>query len=99
MAFDENYRSHAPGVHLLHEITKAQADRADIDMTDSCAIASHPMMDRFWPDRFGVCDLAIQLRRDREGAFVDACDRVKLRKRLRDFAKSAAKRLLGRKES
>ena len=51
IAFDEEFRAQAPGIHLLYELTRALSARADIDMTDSCAIANHPMIDRFWPDR------------------------------------------------
>ena len=58
IAFDEEFRAQAPGIHLLYELTRALSVRADIDMTDSCAIANHPMIDRFWPDRVAICDVA-----------------------------------------
>jgi CelD/BcsL family acetyltransferase involved in cellulose biosynthesis len=97
IAFDEAFRAQAPGIHLLYELTRAQAARANIDMTDSCAIANHPMIDRFWPDRVAICDVAVQLR----GAvgFDAACRFDALRRRLRASAKRVVKRLLGAKES
>jgi hypothetical protein len=99
IAFDEKLRAHAPGIHLLYELTRAQMARGDVDMTDGCAIANHPMIDRFWPDRIGICDLAVQLPKNRPGAFVDSCNRETLRRNLRDFAKRSLRKALGRKES
>lgn len=97
IAFDEAFRAQAPGIHLLYELTRAQAARADIDMTDSCAIANHPMIDRFWPDRVAIADVAVQLR----GAvgFDAACRFDTLRRGLRASAKRIFLRLFGRKAS
>jgi hypothetical protein len=97
IAFDEEFRAQAPGIHLLYELTRALAARADLDMTDSCAIANHPMIDRFWPDRVAICDMAVQLR----GAVgFDAARRFDaLRRELRASAKRVILRLLGRKTS
>ena len=99
IAFDESFRAQAPGIHLVHELTRALAARGDLEMTDSCAIANHPMIDRLWPDRLPICDIAVQTRLERTSAFHASC-RVEARGRgLRAFAKRAVKRLLGRKES
>jgi hypothetical protein len=78
-------------------LTRALSVRADIDMTDSCAIANHPMIDRFWPDRVAICDVAVQTR----GAvrFDAACRFDTLRQGLRASAKRVYLRLLGRKAS
>jgi CelD/BcsL family acetyltransferase involved in cellulose biosynthesis len=99
IAYDEAYRSQAPGVELVHELTKAQTARADLDMTDSCAIANHPMIDRVWPGRIGVCDLAIELQSGRATAFSRACRLEAARRRLRTLAKEAVVRFLKRKVS
>jgi CelD/BcsL family acetyltransferase involved in cellulose biosynthesis len=99
IAFDEAFRAQAPGIHLLYELTRAQAARADIDMTDSCAIANHPMIDRFWPDRLAICDVAVQSRAGVTSAFDAACRADALRRSLRASVKRMVKRLLGRKES
>jgi len=97
IAFDEEFRARAPGIHLLYELTRALSIRADIDMTDSCAIANHPMIDRFWPDRVAIADVAVQLR----GAvgFDAACRFDGLRRGLRASAKRVYLRLLGREAS
>ena len=97
IAFDEEFRAQAPGIHLLYELTRAQAARADIDMTDSCAIANHPMIDRFWPDRVAICDVAVQTRG--AAAFGAARRFDALRRGLRAGAKRLFLRVLGRKAS
>lgn len=99
IAFDEALRSQAPGIQLLYAITAAQLKRPDIDMTDSCAIADHPMIERFWPDRLSICDMAVQARADGKEAFLDCCRREKARRRLKSLAKQAAARLLNRRVS
>jgi CelD/BcsL family acetyltransferase involved in cellulose biosynthesis len=99
IAFDESLRSQAPGVQLIYEQTKAHLDRPDLEMADSCAIANHPLIDRLWPDRIGVCDLAVQLQCGREGAFLASCRKNSARRQIREIAKRAANRLLKRKVS
>jgi hypothetical protein len=66
-------------------------------MTDSCAIANHPMIDRFWPDRVAICDVAVQTRG--AVAFDAACRFDALRRGLRALVKRLFLRVLGRKES
>src|SRR5208283_5101213 len=67
IAFDERFRSYAPGIDLVHRLTGVLAGRDDIALTDSCAIANHPMIDRFWPDRIGVCGREAQAQAQRAG--------------------------------
>jgi hypothetical protein len=96
IAFDERFRAQAPGVQLIYEVTRLQLARPEIALTDSCAIANHPMIDRLWPDRVEICDLAVATR---ASAFRHACARETLRRGLRAAAKTAATRLLRRKVS
>ncbi len=99
IAFDERLRSQAPGIQLAYELTKAHLDRPGFRMADSCAIANHPMIDKLWPDRVGVCDLAVSLRARRERDFLASCRRDHARRQVRELAKRAANRLLKRKVS
>lgn len=96
IAFDERFRAQAPGVQLVSELTRLQLARPDIALTDSCAIANHPMIDRLWPDRLEICDAAVSLR---AGGFEAACRAERARRRARAFAKRAAHLLLRRKAS
>ncbi len=96
IAYDERFRAQAPGVQLIYELTRLQLPRPEVELTDSCAIANHPMIDRLWPDRLEICDAAVSLR---TGAFDAACRAERLRRSARNFAKRAAHRLFGRKAS
>lgn len=49
-AFDENYARFSPGV-LLQRENLAMLDRADINWSDSCAAADHPMIERIWREK------------------------------------------------
>lgn len=99
IAFDESLRAQAPGVQLVYEQTKAHLARPNLEMTDSCAIANHPMIDKLWPDRVGVCDVGVQLQRGHARDFSASCRQDSARRRLRALAKRAANRLLNRKVS
>jgi CelD/BcsL family acetyltransferase involved in cellulose biosynthesis len=99
IAFDERLRAQAPGVQFLYEQTKAHLARADFEYVDSCAIANHPLIDRLWPDRVGVCDLAVSLRNRSARDFAASCRRDHARRRVRELAKQAANRFLKRKVS
>lgn len=99
IAYDETLRSQAPGIQLAYALTKTQTAQRDLDMTDSCAIAHHPMIDRVWPDRLAIGDLMIQTRPDRADGFSKVCGREELRRKIRSLVKNAANRLLNRKVS
>ena len=99
IAFDESQRAVAPGIHLVHELTRAHLARNDLEFTDSCAIPDHPMIDRFWPDRIGVCDIAVETRPGQSEAFDSACNLEMMRRRARAAAKDAVYGLLKRKPS
>jgi CelD/BcsL family acetyltransferase involved in cellulose biosynthesis len=99
IAFDEKLRSQAPGVLLTHELTKDYLSRPDLEMADSCAIADHPLIDRLWPDRIGMSDVAVQLQSGAQGPFLASCRKDGARRQIRDVAKRAANRLLNRKVS
>jgi CelD/BcsL family acetyltransferase involved in cellulose biosynthesis len=49
-AFDERFARYSPGV-LLQRENLALLARGDVEWTDSCAAADHPMIDHFWRER------------------------------------------------
>ncbi|MGD0634664.1 MAG: GNAT family N-acetyltransferase [Beijerinckiaceae bacterium] len=59
-AFDESVAHLSPGVQFVHALTQAQAEGPH-DMTDSCAIPDHPMIDHVWPDRLAMGEYIIEL--------------------------------------
>ena len=99
IAFDERFRAFAPGIDLVHRLTGVLAGRDDIALTDSCAIANHPMIDRFWPDRIGLCDVAVALDPTRPRAFLSACTIERIKRGFRERVKRVANRALRRKVS
>ncbi|MFS0848883.1 GNAT family N-acetyltransferase [Novosphingobium panipatense] len=59
-AFDEDFSRISPGVLLQRENLQILA-RRDIEWSDSCAAANHPMIDRLWRERrrIGYVSIAI----------------------------------------
>jgi CelD/BcsL family acetyltransferase involved in cellulose biosynthesis len=98
IAYDEDWRPQAPGVQLVYAITEKQTARPEIELTDSCAIPGHVMIERAWPERLTVCDLMIQADPHAPSRFAAACAAEKLRRRLRASAKTAYYRVMKRKE-
>ncbi len=96
IAYDEARRGQAPGIQLVAALTALQLARPEIALTDSCAIANHPMIDRLWPERIAIGDVAVSLH---DEGFDSAVARENARRRIREFAKRAAARLLKRKVS
>ena len=89
IAHDENFAAHSPGVLLTLDTSRRQVADAAIAMTDSCAIAGHPMIDRVWPERMPVADMLIATRPGHAASFGLTHARVALAGRLREAAKSA----------
>jgi CelD/BcsL family acetyltransferase involved in cellulose biosynthesis len=97
IAYDESLRAQAPGVQLVYAITETQSERADMAITDSCAIPGHYMIERCWPDRLVVCDLMVQAKTDGVTQFAEAHAKEVWRRRLREAAKTLYHRVLNRK--
>ncbi|WP_018264155.1 GNAT family N-acetyltransferase [Methylosinus sp. LW4] len=97
IAYDESLRAQAPGVQLVYAITEMQSERADVAITDSCAIPGHYMIERCWPDRLVVCDLMVQAKTDGVTQFAEAHAKEVWRRRLRETAKRLYHRVLSRK--
>ncbi len=97
--FDERFARYSPGVQLARRLAETQMADPAIRLTDSCAIANHPMIDRVWPDRQAMVDLAICVDPARINAFPTAVRREKLQRAVREAAKSAANAALRRQAS
>ena len=91
--FDEELASLSPGVQFAIDLTEAQLGDSAVAMTDSCAIPDHPMIDKLWPDRLQVVDLAIALRHDAPRALRATLAVERARRRLRAWAKRWWRRL------
>ncbi|HEX4766704.1 MAG TPA: GNAT family N-acetyltransferase [Lichenihabitans sp.] len=89
MAYAEDQAALSPGVQFVLELTERQAARSGTAATDSCALPDHSMIDRLWPGRLGLVDVAIGLRPGRTVSFEAFMLIEAARRRIRALAKRA----------
>lgn len=78
IAYDESYATRSPGVLFTQDLTHRQIADAHLSMTDSCAKPNHSMIDRLWPGRLALADVALPLQGSRT-----SIDRALFTERLR----------------
>jgi hypothetical protein len=88
IAYDEEFAPASPGVQLLTEATQALLDDPSILRADSCASASHPMIDHVWRERLALADRLICLRPCSLLVFNMVCQLERLRRTARASAKA-----------
>ncbi len=98
-AYNELFARYSPGVQLTRMLAERQLDDPAVQITDSCAIANHPMIDRLWPSRQTMFDLLIGVDPARSRAFPGAVRRERFVRALRAAVKSAANAALRRRVS
>jgi CelD/BcsL family acetyltransferase involved in cellulose biosynthesis len=87
-AYDEGYAAFSPGVLFVRELTNRLTARPGFEKVDSCAMPDHPMIDRLWPGRIGLCDIGLAVT-------PGWCARLAFAgEALRRFCRRAAKSLL-----
>jgi hypothetical protein len=86
VAYDEAFAAQSPGVQLALEVTRLQQSDAACRVTDSCAVADHPMIDRIWADRLPIVDLALPLFPAANEALAGFAWRSTILRRLRKWA-------------
>lgn len=97
--YDERFARYSPGVQLTRQLAERQLADPSLRITDSCAIANHPMIDRLWPARQKMVDLLIGVDPARSRAFPAAVRRERFVRSMRAAAKSAANAVLRRRVS
>ena len=85
--YDERFAASSPGVQLTLELTRLQLGRPDIAVTDSCAVADHPMIDALWPARAAMADWLVTLRGRNSPATLAVTMRERARRGLRETAR------------
>jgi hypothetical protein len=96
IAYDERFANLSPGAQFICDFTRRQLQDDGIRLTDSCAIPDHPMIDRLWPDRLEVTDIAMSITASREEAFHRAADAEERRRQMRDKLKRIYRATVGR---
>ncbi len=94
--YDERLAALSPGVQLTLDLTQTQLANPAVALTDSCAIANHPMIDHIWKDRIAMADVLLPTGSPRALFFKLGLWREMLRQDLRRAVKPALKRLLRR---
>lgn len=98
-AYDESCAGLSPGVQLCHEISRRQIADASFRVTDSCAIAGHPMIDSVWRGRTQIADMLLATRPGDSLRYTAALLRAQSASALRTQARHIYCRLTGRKFS
>ncbi len=89
IAYDETFARFSPGVMLTAVLTDELLEDLNVERTDSCATANHPMIDRLWRAQLALCDRLVALRPQPPFA------RVRRLERLRSAAIAGAKSIRG----
>ena len=92
IAYDEAF---ALFRRLALATTANQLGDETVWLTDSCALAGHPMIEQLWPDRLGVCDILVPTRPAAPVSALATGVRESLGHSLRRAAKTAYRRLKG----
>lgn len=87
IAYDEAFAVASPGVQLTVEVTQRQLADDSIAITDSCAVAGHPMIERLWSERQDMVDIAIAATPGMPTLFAQVLRRERLRRQAREWAK------------
>lgn len=61
IAYDEAHARFSPGAQLALALTRSLGADGRLDLVDSCAVASHPMIDSLWSGRLAVADWLVAL--------------------------------------
>lgn len=98
-AYDERFAEYSPGLLLTLDLSRRLEREDGLTLVDSCAAPKHPMIDRLWPARLDLVDLALAVRSEAARRFALALGVARLREQARERLKSLANRLLRRKVS
>ncbi|MCJ8520955.1 CelD/BcsL family acetyltransferase involved in cellulose biosynthesis [Pseudorhizobium tarimense] len=86
ISFNDRYARNSPGSQLVLKVTEAFR-RGEAQSADSCAPPGHPLMARFWPLRFGLSNVLLELE-SRHNLYVLTVQLEKLRLLARQLNRS-----------
>ncbi len=86
-AYDEAYSAYSPGTLLMIEATKTHLDDPNVQVTDSCAIPDHPIMDRLWSERRRVGTIVMGITPQADRAARQAAKQLHLYRETRNMAR------------
>lgn len=92
-AYDERFAQYSPGTLLMIEVTQQHLDDPNIDLTDSCAVPDHPVMNRLWAERRPIGTMVVGLTPGSDRAARQAASQLHLYSETRNFARRIRKRI------
>ncbi|MGO9135479.1 MAG: GNAT family N-acetyltransferase [Methylovirgula sp.] len=98
-AYDEAFAAFSPGVLLALDVTSTLLADKGVTLTDSCACADHPMIDRIWAERIAIGDLFIAYDGAQGQSFAAMARRESAYRNLRGNLKAAVSRARQFKET
>ncbi len=93
IAYDEGFAAYSPGFLLALELTRVLLADTTIALTNSCAGADHPMIERIWSERMAIADLFVAVDADHSKKFALLAKRESLYRALRSQLKDMVLRL------
>ncbi|MFS8045462.1 GNAT family N-acetyltransferase [Rhizobium sp. BR 314] len=93
-AYDEAYARYSPGKLLMGELTEWHLDDANVVRSDSCAIADHPIMSRFWHEREAMGTLIIGLTPNGDRDIRQITTQLHMYRSTRNMAKLLREKIL-----
>ncbi|MDD9911309.1 MAG: GNAT family N-acetyltransferase [Ahrensia sp.] len=92
ICFDEELARFSPGVQIMLHATRSLLERDNFIGADSLAHENHWMINRLWPDRVTVTDLAVQLTSSRRLNVADLVGAKEREQRWKDVIKGWLRR-------
>ena len=93
-AYNEDYARYSPGKLLMGELTEWHLDDANIVRSDSCAIADHPLMSRFWQEREEMGTLLIGLTQNGDRDVRQVATQLHMYRSTRNMAKMLRQKIM-----
>lgn len=95
ISYNEEHAKNSPGSQLVLKITEKLLEDGLVDYADSCAPPLHPLMRKFWRDRFWLSNLTLEMVGG-DPLFAPAAGLERLRPRIRDLVHRLRARLAAR---
>jgi hypothetical protein len=93
-AYDEDFARFSPGKLLMARVTEWHLDDPNIERSDSCAVANHPMANRFWQEREEMGTLVIGLTQNGDREVRQVTAQLHLYRTTRSVARRLREKIL-----
>lgn len=84
ISYNEEFARNSPGSQLVLKVTEQFREEGLVTYADSCAPPHHPLMRKFWPDRFWLSNLILEMAGG-DPLFGQAAALERVRPKVRDL--------------